>query len=361
MGASYRAFMSYTKKNKFIILGSVFVAVMAIAIFLSGTLFLSKDPLNNKLVKITIPHSFTTREIGSLLYLNGIIDNTAVFDFTAKMLKLESRLKAGTYYFSPNMTMMSILTELNEGKTVFGPVRLTVPEGTSIYRLARAVENKGIRMDGSIDSLYINGITDVLIERYPFLAGAGTRSLEGYLFPDTYLVPDRMSVDAMVDLMLNRFEEVVIPVWKTCGIKRYSLHEVLTIASIVEKEAQVDKERPIIASVFYNRLENGMPLRADPTVKYALSRPGKRITYEDLKVRSPYNTYVNKGLPPGPICNPGIRSILATIYPARTSLLYFVSNGDGTHTFSEQWKDHAAAVERYRKIMRSMKGTIPTR
>ena len=100
-----------------------------------------------------------------------------------------------------------------------------------------------------------------------------------------------------------------------------------------------------------------MPLRADPTVKYALSRPGKRVTYEDLKVRSPYNTYINRGLPPGPICNPGIKSILATIYPSRTDFLYFVSNGDGTHTFSENWEGHARAVSRYRKIRNS----TPTR
>ncbi|MCX5748983.1 MAG: endolytic transglycosylase MltG [Candidatus Saganbacteria bacterium] len=340
----------YLKKNKFILIGLVFVAIMAVAVFLSGTLFLSKDPLDNKLIKVTVPNTFTTREIGSLLYLSGIIDNTAAFDFSAKMIRLDSRLKAGTYFFSPSMTVLNILTDLNEGRTVFGPAKLTIPEGSSIYKIARTIEKKGIMMDGSIDSLYFDGISENLRSRYPFLANPKTKSLEGYLFPDTYFVPDRMTVDALVELMLDRFVKVVMPVWNTSGIKRYSLHEVLTIASIVEKEAQVDWERPIIASVFLNRLENGMPLRADPTVKYALERPKKIITYEDLKVRSPYNTYINKGLPPGPICNPGLKSILATIYPARTNFIYFVSNGNGTHTFSPDWAGHAKAVAKYRKI-----------
>lgn len=246
------------------------------------------------------------------------------------------------------MTMYNILGELYKGQVVSGPVKLTIPEGSTIYRIARSVETKGIKMQGSVDDLEKDGLTDELRLTFPFLEAVPTRSLEGYLFPDTYGLPEKMTADALADVMLSRFEQVVIPVWNAANIKKYSLHQIITLASIIEKEAETDSERPIIASVFYNRLENGIALRADPTVKYALARPTKKVTYSELKVNSPYNTYLVKGLPPGPICNPGLRSILAAMHPAKTKYLYFVSNGDGTHTFSENWAGHAKAVERYR-------------
>jgi UPF0755 protein len=150
--------------------------------------------------------------------------------------------------------------------------------------------------------------------------------------------------------MLNRFEKVILPAYYSAYSGKYTLHEILTLASIVEKEAEKDSERAVIASVFYNRLENGMLLRADPTVKYALSAPTKRVLYRHLLVDSKYNTYKYTGLPPGPICNPGLKSVLAAIHPARTNYFYCVSNGDGSHTFSATWSGHASAVERYRKL-----------
>jgi UPF0755 protein len=144
--------------------------------------------------------------------------------------------------------------------------------------------------------------------------------------------------------MIRRFNELVIPVWKvSASDTKLSLHEIVTLASIIEKEAQVPEERPIISSVYHNRLRIGMKLDADPTVKYSLENPKKKVSYNDLKVKSPYNTYRVRGLPPGPICNPSLDSIKAAIYPAKTTYLYFVATKTGSHLFSSSWDEHQKA------------------
>lgn len=351
---SRKRFRKMNKKIFSIYLLPAFILVL-FALFLGDTIFHSKAPLNNKLVKVVIPEGSSGKDIAKMLFLNNVIDNIPSFNISVKMLNLDSRLKAGLYYLRPSMTNFTIINHLKEGRLMSGPIKLVVPEGYSIYRIARTLEKNNIELEGNFDSLGGIGITDDLCERYPFLPKQKVKSLEGYLFPDTYRVFKNISADTLAHLMLNRFEEVVLPAYNISSYKnKYTLHEILTLASIIEKEAEVDRERPVIASVFYNRLENGMLLRADPTVKYALANPTKRVYYKDLKVDSPYNTYINTGLPPGPICNPGLRSILAALNPAKTSYLYFVSNGrDGTHTFSANWEGHAKAVERY-KMSRSL-------
>jgi len=144
--------------------------------------------------------------------------------------------------------------------------------------------------------------------------------------------------------MVSRFEEMVLPVWeKRPNNTKYTLHEILTLASIIEKEAQKPEERPIIASVFYNRLNKGMPLAADPTIKYALERPSKKVYNNQLEVDSPYNTYKRVGLPPGPICNPGVESIKAVLYPAKTNYYFFVAAKDGSHLFTRTFEEHQKA------------------
>ncbi len=328
-----------------IIFGLLFV------LFAMATLFLAKNRFDNDPIKVLIPINSTAKQMSRILYENGVIGNQYSFYWSAKMLGFGNKLKAGTYYFTPSMSNVSILYALKAGRSVEGGIKVVFPEGSSIYRIARTLESKGVTIvNGNLDGLENKGITDELRAQYGFLTNVPIYSLEGYLFPDTYMLPNKIERDRLVELMLNRFEEVVVPVYVTSNMRRYSLHQILTMASIVEKEAENDAERPIIASVFYNRLETGMALRADPTVKYALSSPTKRVTYNDLKVDSPYNTYRVQGLPPGPICNPGLRSILAAIYPARTNYLYFVSNGDGTHSFSRDWAGHVKAVGEYRKI-----------
>lgn len=344
-----RRFKKFNRIMYYFYLMMAVVLTLAV-LFFADTIFHSKEPLNNKLIKISISENTSGKEIAKILYLNGVIENISSFNMTIKLLNLDSSLKAGIYYFKPSMINYEIINSLREGRLMKGPVKLVVPEGFSIYRIARALEKNSIEIEGSFDALGEKGITDELCERYPFLSNAKTKSLEGYLFPDTYMVFKRINVETLVHLMLNRFEEIVIPAYNISSFKnKYSLHDILTLASIIEKEAEVDRERPIIASVFYNRLENGMMLRADPTVKYVLENPTKILYYKDLRIKSPYNTYLNTGLPPGPICNPGLKSILAALNPVKTNYLYFVSNGKGgTHTFSANWDGHAKAVQRYR-------------
>ena len=326
------------------------LVVFLLFLFLADTLLHSKNMFVVAPVQVKIPENSTAKEIAQILFLEGVTDKPGSFIISAKMLNLSSRLKSGNYYFSPSMTNYSILTRLSEGRSSLGQVRLTVPEGSSVYRITKNLAAQNVRLDRSFNEAALYGISPALTARYPFLKSSPIKSLEGYLFPDTYYIAAQMKAQDIIDMMLNRFEEVVVPVWRSSRTKKYSLHQILTLASIVEKEAETDSERPIIASVFYNRLESGMALRADPTVKYAIPNPTKKVTYSDLKYPSPYNTYLNKGLPPGPICNPGLKSILAAIHPAKTDYIYFVSNGDGTHTFSVNWEGHERAVKKFRNL-----------
>jgi len=205
-----------------------------------------------------------------------------------------------------------------------------------------------------------NALTSSLLLKYGFLAEIPTDSLEGYLFPDTYLVPSNIGTDSLTNLMVSRFNKVVMSYWRKNYRKmkiKFSLHEIITLASIIEKEAAVENERPLISSVYHNRLRIRMHLGADPTIKYVLERPGKIVSYDDLRIESPYNTYRHYGLPPGPICNPGLSSVKAAMFPAESDYLYFVARADGSHIFSKSLTEHQAAqretrTERIRKIFR---------
>jgi len=231
---------------------------------------------------------------------------------------------------------------------------ITIPEGSSIYRISKILEEGQVTVEGgSFEALTSILITGELLSKYPFLNNR--KSLEGYLFPDTYSIPAKVNIEKLVDMMLRRFNEVVIPQYDSVSAKKPVLSQILIIASLIEKEAKLDEERSVIASVIYNRLGIGMKLDLDPTIKYALELPGKVVSYNDLKVNSPYNTYKNKGLPPGPICNPGLKSIKAALYPATTKYLFFVSNNDGSHTFSENIEQHNKAVARFRTLRQNPK------
>jgi UPF0755 protein len=331
------------------------IAILLVASFfvLESTVFHAKDRAEDTPLKIEIPQDSTASDIARVLYENNIIDNTSSFILSAKVLGLSSNLLAGDYYFAPSMSNLNILLHLKKGMYGTGGIKITVPEGSSIYRIAKNLQIKGLDPQGGFLRLLNQGITGERLAKYPFLKEVKTRSLEGYLFPDTYFISGTTSEEALVNMMLDRFSEVVFPVWLSSGAEKYDLYQVITMASIIEKEAENDVERPIIASVFYNRLETGIALRADPTVKYSIPNPTKRVTYSDLKYPSPYNTYLHPGLPLGPICNPGLKSILAAIHPAKTKYLYFVSNGDGTHTFSENWAGHKIAVRKFRKTQKT--------
>jgi len=250
-------------------------------------------------------------------------------------------IRAGTYVLPRDIGWKGVLDALNGGK---GLVRtVTIPEGFSIPQIVRVVSARLQVPPESVDA----AVRDTSWRRR-FDIPSGT--LEGYLFPDTYTMPEGSSAAEAVSLMAKRFEQAWKPAWTarldTLGLSR---HDALTLASIVEREAKVPEERPVIAGVYLNRLRDGMRLQADPTVQYALPAHKPRLFYKDLLVKSPYNTYIHKGLPPGPIASPGVPSIVAALYPATVPYKYFVAFPDGHHEFHATVKQHEVAVKASRK------------
>lgn len=288
-------------------------------------------------------------KVADSLQDQGFIRSAVAFRLLAKLTGSEGQIKAGLYALTPAMSPREILRWMVQGKAE--QKRLTFPEGYSIRQMAKVLEDLGI---GSADRFMdLAADPERFVDRFPWLealpAGA---TLEGFLFPDTYEYGGaQLPEDALIALMLSRFEQVGLPAWKAAQSPRLDLFRTVTLASIVELEAQSPPERPLIAGVFYNRLRLRMPLGSDPTVEYALGwkQGSKGLTFKDVKVDSPYNTYRNAGLPPGPIANPGLASLKATLNPQETPLLYFVARGDGTHHFSRTYEEHLAAQRRIRQ------------
>ena len=342
--------LSRSKSNEIMFQIVLWGALAGFVLFLmmSAVVFEVADRWDNNLYTVNIPSGFGAGDVADLLLEKGIIANRYGFNSLMGFYGLENRIQAGVYKFSPSMGLAAVVMKLKKGDVISPPLsRVIFPEGTSIYKMSLILKDQGIGTPENFEQFLDEPILPDLKDKFPFLSGIKNDSLEGYLFPDTYLAPPGISILSLRDMMLSRFASQVMPLWRTAmNDTGLSFNEIITLASIIEKEAAIDEERPIISSVFHNRLNKHMHLSADPTVKYALSefrRPTKRVYYIDLEVNSPYNTYKYLGLPPGPICNPGLASIKAAIYPAKTNYLYFVARKDGTHIFSATWQDHERA------------------
>ena len=316
-----------------------------------ASLFQSANPFDKSEYLIVIPKGASTRTIQTILEENEIIKPYSSFAFAARILGVAKHIQAGKYKFSPSEPLIGILIKLKEGDVhVPLPKRVwvTFPEGTSIYKMGEILKKEGVRDYKKFQDLTKEGITEVLRERHwKLFKYVPTESLEGYLYPDTYWFFEKAPIEDLVEVMITRFEEVVLPFWeKAQKDTKYNLYEIITLASIIEKEAQKPEERAIISSVFHNRLDLNMYLAACPTIKYALERPTKIVYLDQLEIDHPYNTYKNRGLPPGPICNPGIESIRAAVYPADTDYCYFVAKEDGSHIFSKTGIEHQRAKQK---------------
>jgi UPF0755 protein len=290
---------------------------------------------------VLIPPKTSLAGIEKILAENGVIPPGRGFYCLARISRLSQRLQAGEYLFTPGQTPYQILCTLAAGATVRWSV--TIPEGASIYQLADILAQGGW---GERD-LFLKLVRDPEILA---LHGVRAVSLEGYLFPDTYQLVRGQNPREIIGLMVERGKQVR----QELGDLRnnalgLSLHEVLTLASIVEKETAAPEERPLIAQVFLNRLRQNMRLQTDPTVIYGLTDFDGNLTRKNLETPTPYNTYQINGLPPGPIANPGRASIVAVLHPASESYLYFVSKNDGTHYFSRDLAEHNRAVCKYQK------------
>lgn len=298
---------------------------------------------------IFIRHGMNAAEIGSVLTERGFIRSAPVFRLASMLRGASKSLKAGEYVFSRDMSMLQILRKIEDGITVL--YKFTIPEGFALRQIARLWEEKGFGLAVDFSEVARD---PAMLEKY----GVDSKNLEGYLFPDTYMFPHGISEREAVDKMLHQFGKKMSDLSEVGDMANYgskdltlSRHEIISLASIIEREAKVEQEKPIISSVFYNRLMRGRKLESCATVLYSLGYPGRKLTENDLKnTQSPYNTYLHKGLPPGPICSPGLGSIAAAFNPSDDKYLYFVSKNDGTHYFAETYRDFLNAKRKYRDI-----------
>lgn len=300
------------------------------------------QPINFDRTEITIPEDANAREIAQYLSDNHIVRDINEFLFWLKISGKEKHLKSGTYELQKYKNPIYVINELTHGGK--SDIIITIPEGLTIYETAEILD--------------INGVINkeefiILCHDRDFIKDLGLKvsSLEGYLFPDTYSFSISQTDSAVVSTFIKNFNK---------HIEKYgfddsdSINKVIIIASVIEKEAKFEEERPIIARVFINRLKVGRPLESCATVFYALKninyekyQTKTKLTQRDLQCNSPYNTYLHIGLPPGPICSPGENSIASAISPADVDYLYFVSRGNGRHHFSKTYREHIAAKEQY--------------
>ena len=277
-----------------------------------------------------------------------IVRSQMAFVIYAEMTARANRVKPGDYAFKGGEAMPEVLTHLVNGD--FMVVTVTIPEGMTIHQIGERLEQAGLVCENEFDAAARSG-------RIVSALGLGPLGAEGFLFPATYRFSPLVHTDRILAMMLGRFFEVLTPsVEERLFELNLTAREMVTMASIIEKEAHAPGERPIIASVFYNRLKLGMPLQSDPTAQYNLQGESQRAVAA-VRIPSAFNTYEIAGLPPGPIANPGLPSIRAALYPAHTDYLYFVARNDGTHIFSRSFAEHERAIADVRRMNAERRGS----
>ncbi len=344
MPESSQAHVKRTQLNmvRFLFLLALLGAFTAI-IALTAAVQVANRPLSDDpeaLAKVVrIPQGLPAWDIIYLLEEEGIIANPDLFRLIVWLEGAEQHLQAGSYLLSPQMTPLEIIEHLRTGRVQ--TERVVIPEGFEIKQIADALAERGL-----VDrERFIELASDahlVFGESLPL--DLPIPSLEGYLYPDTYHFNEGQTEEDIIGQMVDRFiavtEAEILPLLEN---SEFTLHEVVTLASIVEREIMVDHERPVVASVYLNRLAIDMPLQADPTVRYVTPEERPQVLYRDLEIDSPYNTYRYRGLPPGPIASPGLASMLAVLEPAETDYFFFVSRRDGTHEFTRTYDEHLRA------------------
>ena len=292
---------------------------------------------------VTIKKGASLREIGDILQGDDLITSSSFFVFYAQLTGAEKQIEAGSYRLNNSLTMLEILERIVGGDVI--QYRVVIPEGYTTGQIGKLMVSKEIMTSDD----WQNALATENFE-YPFLedAPAGPKRLDGFLFPATYDLMADFTPQEILEVMLNRFNIAFTPTLQERAREQHlSVRQVIILASIVEREAKLDSERPIIASVFLNRLHIGMRLESDATIQYLLGTPKENLTDGDLRIPSPYNTYLHGGLPPGPISNPGLASIIAVLYPAKTNYLFFMGKSDGSHVFSVTYGEHVIASRHF--------------
>lgn len=310
------------KKSFLIATAALFALILVYVLFLSGG-----NP--KRPVKISVKKGYTAAETAAALKEKGVIFNALLFRALAKITMKEQKIMPGEYTFNEGTAPFRVLSVL-VSTPYKSDVKVLIPEGWRAEEIAEKLEKEGVT------------------GKKGFLKIVKERKLEGYLFPSTYFFRKNSEPARIADKMAEEFDRKIRPLFAEGFSPGLDEKKVLIIASVVEREAVIDSERPLISAVYLNRIKKGMPLEADPTVQYALGYWKKGLTHKDLRINSPYNTYIVKGLPPGPICNPGYASVHAVVNPAKVDALYFVADNTGKHVFNSKYSEHLKAIKRIR-------------
>jgi UPF0755 protein len=301
--------------------------------------------ISKKNTFILVEKGDNLRKISQKLNSSGLGVDPPLLFLSSKLLGIDRRIIPGRYDFQKGITLSRLLRKFYKNEV--SGIDVTIPEGYNLKQIASLLK----REIGLDSTLFMKTASDTsLIHRL----GLDTRNLEGFLFPDTYRLFWKMEPEKIVELMVDEFKKTVdITFAFQLRNLNFNLSQLVTLASLVESEARIDKERPLISAVYHNRLRIGMPLQCDPTVIYALGGLDRPLNHSDLEVNSPYNTYKYPGLPPGPINNPGKASILAALFPAKVDYLYFVAKGNGSHIFSIDLEEHNRAIAKIKRENKS--------
>jgi UPF0755 protein len=297
--------------------------------------------------EITISKGSSVKTIAVQLKQKGIIKNANVFTIYCKLSEKASKIKAGKYMLSSSMPVEEIVNKLAAGKAETDSARFTIPEGFELRQIADRLE-----ADGLIDKDAFYTELNRSDSKYSFIKDIPNREnkLEGYLFPDTYEVFKNATEQDIINKMLSKFDQVFTSEYRQRAKElNMTMDQVITLASIIEREAKLDKERKVISAVFHNRLKKNMKLESCATVQYLLKEQKSVLTYKDLEVDSPYNTYMYAGLPEGPIASPGAESIEAALYPDNVDFLFFFATKDGSHIFSKTYQEHLNAQNKIKQ------------
>jgi len=325
-----------------VLAGASILVVLAAAFLLIRGLLKQHAPAS---VEVTIPRGLTAEQIGQVLQEKKVVNSSFAFKVYAELHGVSNSFLPGRYVMRENMEYKQVVAMLVKGPAKEKLIEVAIPEGFTVRKIAER-----LGAEAEMDPREFETLAGAKARsfKYEFLQSNPTGSLEGYLFPKTYGVARSVDERRMIDKMLSQFEKETANLDWSQGAKRgLSVHEIVTIASLIEREARVPSERRLISAVIWNRLRKGIALRIDATVQYGLPEWKERLTYEDLKVDTPYNTYLHSGLPPGPIASPGLASIQAALNPARKDYLYYVlTDPNGKHTFTRTYEEFLRAKER---------------
>ena len=332
------------KKNNKIFIAIFIIIVVILMIQYNEDLRPISTEDDKEVIKVELPLGSSVKGISEQLAQQGVIKTPLVFRIYSKLEKINGKYKAGIYYLDTGMSVKEIAEILQHGKGYNEVVRFTIPEGYEVRMIIDKFEELGI---GDKDRFH--EIIDNYSYDYDFLENISENAipLEGYLFPDTYEIFKNAKEEDIIRKMLDRFNSVFTDEYRERTAElNMTINDVITLASIIEREAKADKERKIVSSVFHNRLKINMLLGSCATIQYILKERKEALQTKDLEVESLYNTYKHPGLPPGPIASPGKKSIEAALYPDDTDYLYFVAEKDGTHYFSKTLDEHLRAQKR---------------